>query len=80
MRAHAALLSFAHTTVIDCSHKTVGTKLGEGYTVNIAWEGPGASDSEYIAAFQRVVLPIATAFKPQVCVYEHSHYCCACSA
>lgn len=50
----------------QCSHKTVGTKQGAGYTVNIAWEGPGASDSEYIAAFQRIILPIATAFKPQV--------------
>ncbi|KAJ9505124.1 hypothetical protein QJQ45_025423, partial [Haematococcus lacustris] len=35
-----------------------------GYTVNIPWNGPGAQDGDYLAAFRHVLLPIAQDFAP----------------
>ena len=36
---------------------------GRGFTVNVAWGG-GMGDAEYLAAFDRVLLPIARALRP----------------
>lgn len=44
----------------------VGQEEGLGYNVNIAWDGKGAGDKEYIAAFQKVLIPIANEFSPTV--------------
>lgn len=41
----------------------VGSGRGRGYTVNIPLP-PGCGDPEYVAAFARIVLPIARAFSP----------------
>ena len=41
----------------------IGGGKGCGYTVNVAWRG-GMGDAEYLAAFDRVLLPIARAFAP----------------
>jgi len=46
-----------------------GQDAGLGKNVNIAWNGklnPPMSDTEYLAAFRCVVMPIARAFKPQI--------------
>jgi acetoin utilization deacetylase AcuC-like enzyme len=43
----------------------VGGGDGRGYTVNVAWRG-GMGDAEYLAAFDRVLLPIARAFAPDL--------------
>lgn len=32
--------------------------------VNIPWDGEGATDADYIYAFQKVVMPIAYEFAP----------------
>lgn len=37
----------------------VGWAAGMGFTVNVAWNGPRMGDAEYLAAWHRVVLPIA---------------------
>ena len=37
----------------------VGRSAGTGFTVNVAWNGPRVGDSEYLAAWHRLVLPIA---------------------
>lgn len=37
----------------------VGRAAGTGFTVNVAWNGPRMGDSEYLAAWHRLVLPIA---------------------
>jgi len=41
----------------------VGGGAGRGFTVNVAW-GEGMGDAEYLAAFDRVLLPIARSFSP----------------
>lgn len=43
----------------------IGEGEGKGYTVNIPF-APGAGDAEYITAFKRVVIPLISAFKPEV--------------
>ncbi len=43
----------------------VGQGRGEGFTVNLPFS-PGSGDSEYLLAFERIILPIATQFDPQL--------------
>ena len=43
----------------------VGSGAARGRTVNVPWPA-GMGDAEYIAAFDRVLLPIARAFDPQL--------------
>ena len=42
-----------------------GAGPGLGYNVNIPWPHGGVGDGAYLAAFERIVMPIARAFKPQ---------------
>jgi acetoin utilization deacetylase AcuC-like enzyme len=42
-----------------------GAGAGEGYTINLPLP-PGSGDAVYRAAFERIVLPIANEFKPQL--------------
>ncbi|KAH0626718.1 hypothetical protein JD844_001846 [Phrynosoma platyrhinos] len=47
----------------------VGSGMGVGYNVNIAWTGgvdPPIGDVEYLTAFRTVVVPIANEFSPDV--------------
>uniref|UniRef100_A0A452G4V1 Histone deacetylase n=1 Tax=Capra hircus TaxID=9925 RepID=A0A452G4V1_CAPHI len=47
----------------------VGTGLGEGFNINIAWTGgldPPMGDTEYLEAFRTVVKPVATEFDPDL--------------
>eukprot|EP00043_Microstomoeca_roanoka_P000063 m.26501 g.26501 ORF g.26501 m.26501 type:complete len:625 (-) comp10057_c1_seq1:1011-2885(-) len=46
----------------------VGSGLGTGYNVNIAWHTNdiGMGDSEYIAAFSSIILPISVEFAPDM--------------
>ncbi|KAF5831193.1 histone deacetylase 7 [Dunaliella salina] len=46
----------------------VGSGNGEGTNVNVAWDGPGVEDGDYMAAFQHVVVPIAKEFKPDLII------------
>ena len=43
----------------------VGRGAGRGMTVNLAWPA-GMGDAEYLAAFDRVLLPIARSFDPRL--------------
>ncbi len=45
----------------------VGRGAGAGRTVNVAWPA-GMGDAEYLAAFDRVLLPIAGAFDPELVI------------
>jgi len=49
---------------MDCP--VVGTGPGKGYNVNIGWPKPMMGDAEYLAAFQRIIMPIAYQFNPQL--------------
>ncbi|KYO26764.1 hypothetical protein Y1Q_0019227 [Alligator mississippiensis] len=47
----------------------VGSGLGEGYNINIAWTGgldPPMGDVEYLTAFRTVIMPIASEFDPDI--------------
>ncbi len=43
----------------------VGSGDGTGFTVNVALP-PGCGDAAYLAAFERIIIPIADEFKPQL--------------
>ncbi|BEI85282.1 hypothetical protein CcaverHIS002_0506830 [Cutaneotrichosporon cavernicola] len=46
----------------------VGEGEGEGTSVNIPWPGPGFGDGDYIYAFQKIVMPIAYEFAPDLVI------------
>lgn len=46
----------------------VGEGPGVGKSVNVAWNGGGMGDSDYAMAFERIVLPMAREFKPDLCI------------
>ncbi|KAM8934374.1 protein deacetylase HDAC6 [Pelodytes ibericus] len=50
----------------DASHDKVGRGRGEGFNVNIPWNGGKMGDADYLMAFHRVVMPIAYEFDPQL--------------
>jgi histone deacetylase 6 len=45
-----------------------GVGAGLGTNVNIGWHAQGMGDGEYMAAFQRIVMPIAQEFNPDFVV------------
>lgn len=46
----------------------VGEGDGEGYSVNIPWQGAGVGDADYVYAFQKVVIPIMSEFNPDLVI------------
>ncbi|CAM9118438.1 unnamed protein product [Phaeothamnion confervicola] len=50
----------------DAAPTAVGAGAGRGYTVNVAWDGPGMGDAEYLETFRRVLLPAARRFQPEL--------------
>ncbi|KAH9898632.1 putative histone deacetylase A [Xylariomycetidae sp. FL2044] len=46
----------------------VGDGDGKGRNVNIAWPSQGMGDGEYLAAFQKIVMPIAREFNPDLVI------------
>lgn len=46
----------------------VGEGPGRGKNVNIAWPSQGMGDGEYLAAFQKIVMPIAHEFNPDMVI------------
>jgi histone deacetylase 6 len=45
-----------------------GTGPGIGRNINIGWADQGMGDGEYMAAFQRIVMPIAQEFDPDLVI------------
>lgn len=45
-----------------------GSEAGVGKNVNIGWHDQGMGDGEYMAAFQRIVMPIAQEFDPDLVI------------
>lgn len=52
----------------DGGPSNVGSGAGMGRNVNIGWHDQGMGDGEYIAAFQRIVMPIAQEFDPDLVI------------
>nr|XP_023691607.1 histone deacetylase 6 isoform X2 [Paramormyrops kingsleyae] len=50
----------------DADFDKVGRGKGRGFNVNIPWSGGKMGDSEYLAAFHAVVMPIAREFDPEL--------------
>uniref|UniRef100_A0A8P4G856 Protein deacetylase HDAC6 n=1 Tax=Dicentrarchus labrax TaxID=13489 RepID=A0A8P4G856_DICLA len=48
----------------DGAPDRVGVSKGAGFNVNVAWSGGRMGDSDYLAAFHHIVMPIATEFNP----------------
>lgn len=48
--------------------RQVGVDSGEGTTVNVAWDGAGMGDADYLAAFHHLLLPIASQFAPTLII------------
>lgn len=60
----------------------VGWAAGMGFTVNVAWNGPRMGDAEYLAAWHRLVLPIAyevhfRVYVTQLCAWQRGRMCLA---
>ena len=51
----------------DGDPSKVGIGKGEGYNINIAWNGYGPfADVEYLSAFDSIVIPAVTEFQPDL--------------
>ena len=50
----------------DANMNIVGAGSGIGYNVNIPFSDDDMGDAEYIAAFTRIILPIAYEFNPEI--------------
>ena len=50
----------------DANFDYFGAGPGEGFNINIPWNGAGMGDAEYLSAFLNVVLPIAYQFDPEL--------------
>jgi len=50
----------------DANYDLVGEGAGTGFNVNIPWNGRKMGDSEYLLAFNNIVLPIAYEYRPQL--------------
>lgn len=50
----------------DANFDMVGEGPGKGFNVNIPFNGRKMGNSEYLVAFQSIVLPIAYEFNPQL--------------
>jgi histone deacetylase 6 len=50
----------------DANYDRVGQGKGEGYNINIAWNGEKMGDAEYISAFNHIVMPVAYEYNPEL--------------
>ncbi|KAF9793272.1 hypothetical protein BJ322DRAFT_114657 [Thelephora terrestris] len=48
--------------------KSRGEGAGFGYSVNVPWPSKGMGDAEYLWAFQKIVMPIAMEFSPDLVI------------
>ncbi|XP_008555902.1 histone deacetylase 6 isoform X1 [Microplitis demolitor] len=51
---------------VHANYNVVGNGKGEGFNVNIPWNRKKMGDTEYIAAFQQIIMPIAYQFNPEL--------------
>eukprot|EP01121_Diplochlamys_sp_Union-15-3_P008735 TRINITY_DN2334_c0_g1_i2.p1 TRINITY_DN2334_c0_g1~~TRINITY_DN2334_c0_g1_i2.p1 ORF type:complete len:276 (-),score=51.83 TRINITY_DN2334_c0_g1_i2:135-962(-) len=53
----------------------VGKENGKGFTVNVPWSFCEMGDAEYVAAFERILIPIATEFQPELVLVSSGFDC-----
>lgn len=44
----------------------IGEGPGAGYNINIPWEHGQCGDSDYVAAWDHVLIPVAKAYNPDI--------------
>lgn len=52
----------------DGSHIMVGEGSGTGYNINVPWQNGRCGDSDYLAAWQHVLVPVAKEFNPDMII------------
>ncbi|QSZ32676.1 hypothetical protein DSL72_002255 [Monilinia vaccinii-corymbosi] len=55
-------------SIPDGGNDKVGSGAGLGKNVNIGWPCQGMGDGEYLAAFQKIVMPIAREYDPDLVI------------
>ncbi|CAH8512718.1 unnamed protein product [Heterobilharzia americana] len=50
----------------EANYDFIGKGSGKGYNINIPLEEIGMTDSDYLAIFHQIIMPIATEFNPQL--------------
>ncbi|KAG4030058.1 hypothetical protein MFRU_013g00820 [Monilinia fructicola] len=55
-------------SIPDGNNDKVGRGAGLGKNVNIGWASQGMGDGEYMAAFQKIVMPIAQEYDPDLVI------------
>ncbi|KAM9577234.1 protein deacetylase HDAC6 isoform 2-T4 [Trichechus inunguis] len=67
---YMSLHRYDHGTFFPMGNEGASSQIGQapgmGFTVNVAWNGPRMGDPEYLAAWHRLVLPIAYEFNPEL--------------
>jgi len=58
--------NFFPNTQSDADFNQVGLGAGKGFNVNIPWNYHKMTDTEYLAAFTNVILPISYEYAPQL--------------
>lgn len=57
-----------NTSIPDGGLDKCGSEAGIGKNINIGWHDQGMGDGEYMAAFQRIIMPIAQEFSPDLVI------------
>lgn len=55
-------------SIADGGIDNCGSEAGIGKNINIGWHDQGMGDGEYMAAFQRIIMPIAQEFSPDLVI------------
>uniref|UniRef100_A0A8C5RWE8 Protein deacetylase HDAC6 n=1 Tax=Laticauda laticaudata TaxID=8630 RepID=A0A8C5RWE8_LATLA len=50
----------------DADYDRVGVGPGEGFTLNVPWNCSRMGDSEYLAAFHQIIMPVSYEFNPEL--------------
>ncbi|GFP87443.1 histone deacetylase 5 [Phtheirospermum japonicum] len=52
----------------DGSYIMTGEDQGAGYNINVPWESGGCGDSDYIAVWDQILIPVAKEFNPDMII------------
>ena len=52
----------------EANYTSVGKERGEGYSINVAWNEAMIGDREYMLAFDKLLLPIAHQYNPELVI------------
>ncbi|XP_057574291.1 histone deacetylase 6 isoform X2 [Hippopotamus amphibius kiboko] len=67
---YISLHRYDHGTFFPMGDKGASSQIGQaagtGFTINVAWNGPRIGDADYLAAWHRLVLPVAYEFNPEL--------------